>query len=96
MFYVRLCDVGLLFAMGNSIFAHAFVGGPPFRLAYEHIGTAQRLHSDCLFLRDLLVVVVVGGGNACGVLFMFKVRQGFWGMPRGSVPMKDVPSGDTR
>lgn len=26
----------------------------------------------------------------------FKVKQGFWGMPRGSVPMKDVPSGDTR
>jgi len=30
------------------------------------------------------------------VLFTFKVKQGFWGMPRGSVPMKDVPSGDTR
>ena len=27
---------------------------------------------------------------------VFKLQQGFWGMPRGSVPMKDVPSGDTR
>ena len=25
-----------------------------------------------------------------------KVKQGFWGMPRGGVPTKDVPSGDTR
>jgi len=25
-----------------------------------------------------------------------KVRQGFWWMPRGGVPKKDVPSGDTR
>ena len=27
---------------------------------------------------------------------LFKATQGFWGMPRGGVPMKDVPSGDTR
>jgi len=26
----------------------------------------------------------------------FKATQGFWGMPRGGVPTKDVPSGDTR
>jgi len=25
-----------------------------------------------------------------------KDTQGFWGMPRGGVPTKDVPSGDTR
>ena len=24
-----------------------------------------------------------------------KVKQGFWGMPRGDVPTKDVPSGET-
>ena len=40
--------------------------------------------------------VVTGRENARGVDIGFKVRQGFWGMPRGSVPMKDVPSGDTR
>ena len=56
-------------------------------------GTAVRL---LIVFASFAAAVVVGGGNACGVLFMFKVKQGFWGMPRGSVPMKDVPSGDTR
>ena len=53
-----------------------------------------------------VVAFRVDGGRSPGVVAgreyarskdtSFKVKQGFWGMPRGSVPMKDVPSGDTR
>ncbi len=39
-----------------------------------------------------------GWGEELGVEREFgsKATQGFWGMPRGGVPRKDVPSGDTR
>src|SRR5271167_1942397 len=47
-------------------------------------------------LRILTPFIVVGRRGACGERECFKATQGFWGMPRGGVPTKDVPSGDTR
>jgi hypothetical protein len=52
---------------------------------------------DLVCVRLSLVAGRRDGGRECVWSGrVFKVRQGFWGMPRGSVPMKDVPSGDTR
>jgi hypothetical protein len=69
---------------------------PHFRL-----GMSRERLSVCFVILLFFVTPVFfgrrGGGRECVWSgYVFKVKQGFWGMPRGSVPMKDVPSGDTR